>query len=328
MALSLNLTFGAAYVGVILTSFVYGIATLQTYTYWFERRRDGIPQRCLDTVKLICICHMEYYYGIRNHGNPSALAKSTCYFAKRAWYLRSNLISPKVTQIIGLFIGTLSMAQLAFGMAYFSSTWKFRNFVDSKDFRWMAIAWLGSAAFCDTLIVYMLSRALVAQRTGFERTDAIINKILLYTVNTGSFTGVMAVIALILCWSMPNFTLLANLNARKSDGSKSIYFEDTVDLEQPAHTQSRLAGAARSRVNIAPPVIVFQGKEHGVRKSSDIPLGKLSRSTLRHTSAFGPRTTGTSSKSRRTLDTTQTSESDPDVSDSNETKLKYPSRII
>ncbi|CAE6424531.1 unnamed protein product [Rhizoctonia solani] len=334
MALSLNLTFGAAYVGVIMTSFVYGIATLQTYTYWFERRRDGIPQRfyvillwCLDTVKLICICHMEYYYGIRNHGNPFALAKSTWsfnmqmgitpiitfmvqgYFAKRAWYftrqVRSNLISPKVTQIIGLFIGTLSMAQLAFGMAYFSSTWKFRNFVDSKDFRWMAIAWLGSAAFCDTLIVYMLSRALVAQRTGFERTDAIINKILLYTVNTGSFTGLMAIIALILCWSMPNFvylgptfmlgtlyiiTLLANLNARKSDGSKSIYFEDTVDLEQPVHTQSRLAGVGRSRVNIAPPVIVFQGKDHGIRKSSDIPLGKISRSTPRHTATFVPRT--------------------------------------
>ncbi|CAE6511682.1 unnamed protein product [Rhizoctonia solani] len=267
------------------------------------------------------------------------------YFAKRAWYftrqVRSNLISPKVTQIIGLFIGTLSMAQLAFGMAYFSSTWKFRKFVDSKDFRWMAIAWLGSAAFCDTLIVYMLSRALVAQRTGFERTDAIINKILLYTVNTGSFTGVMAIIALILCWSMPNFvylgptfmlgtlyiitllanlnarksdgsksivyiiTLLANLNARKSDGSKSIYFEDTVDLEQPAHTQSRLVGVGRSRVNIAPPVIVFQttvfanlppvivfqGKDHGIRKSSDIPLGKLSRSTPRHTATFVPRTT-------------------------------------
>ncbi|CAE6492750.1 unnamed protein product [Rhizoctonia solani] len=117
------------------------------------------------------------------------------YFAKRAWYFARrvgpNLISPRVTQIVGLFIGILSIAQLTFGMAYFSSTWRFRKFVDGKESRWMAIAWLGSAAVCDTLIAYMLFRALVAQRTGFERTDAIINKILLYTVNTGSFTRYM-----------------------------------------------------------------------------------------------------------------------------------------
>ncbi|CAE6420882.1 unnamed protein product [Rhizoctonia solani] len=87
MTFNLNLTFGAAYIGVILTSFVYGISTLQTYTYLLERRRDSTTQRlfvvllwCLDTAKLICICHMEYYYGIRNHGNPSALAISTWSF--------------------------------------------------------------------------------------------------------------------------------------------------------------------------------------------------------------------------------------------------------
>ncbi|KAJ1299505.1 hypothetical protein OPQ81_007335 [Rhizoctonia solani] len=359
MAFNLNLTFGAAYVGVVLASFVYGIATLQAYTYWFERRRDSPLQRlyvmllwCLDTVKLVCICHMEYYYGIRNHGNPSALATSIWsfnmqlgitpiitfmvqgYFAKRAWHftrqVRSNLISPRVTQITGLFIGILSIAQLAFGMAYFSSAWRYRNFVDGKGSRWMAIAWLGSAAVCDTLIVYMLSRALVAQRTGFERTDAMINKILLYTVNTGSFTSVVAIIALILCWSMPNFvylgptfmlgtlyiiTLLANLNARKSDGSKSMYFEDSCDHEQPTHAQSRIAGASRSRANVTPAVIIFQGQEHGVRKSSDNPLGKPSRSILRHAQPFNSAVAPTS-RSRRTLDTTQTADSDTEVLDS------------
>ncbi|QRW23920.1 hypothetical protein RhiXN_10244 [Rhizoctonia solani] len=84
MVFNLNLTFGAAYVGVILAAFVYGIATLQAYTYWLERRRDSTLQRfyvmllwSLDTFKLICICHMEYFYGIKNHGNPSALARST-----------------------------------------------------------------------------------------------------------------------------------------------------------------------------------------------------------------------------------------------------------
>ncbi|CAE6469876.1 unnamed protein product [Rhizoctonia solani] len=87
MTFDLNLTFGAAYIGVILASLVYGISTLQTYTYWLERGCDSTIQRlfvillwCLDTAKLICICHMEYYYGIRNHGNLSALAISTWSF--------------------------------------------------------------------------------------------------------------------------------------------------------------------------------------------------------------------------------------------------------
>ncbi|CAE6467625.1 unnamed protein product [Rhizoctonia solani] len=354
MPSNLNLTFGAAYIGVILTAFVYGIATLQTYTYWLERRRDSTLQRLyvmllwsLDTAKLICICHMEYYYGIKNHGNPSALVRNTwsfnmqlgitpiitflvqAYFAQRAWkfarQVRSSLISPRVTQITGILIGILSMAQLAFGMSYFSSTWKFRSFVDGKSSRWMAIAWLGSAAVCDTLIVYMLSRALLAQRTGFERTDAIINKILLYTVNTGSFTSIVAIIALILCWSMPNFvylgptfmlgtlyiiTLLANLNARKSDGSKSIYFEDSFDLEQSAHVRSRVTSTSRSRAQITPSVVVFQGGEHGVRKSFDNSLARLSKGSTRRNSPFASRAAVATSRSRKTLDTTQASDSD------------------
>ncbi|CAE7221760.1 unnamed protein product [Rhizoctonia solani] len=369
MVFNLNLTFGAAYVGVILASFVYGFETLQTYTYWLERRRDSTTQRlyvillwCLDTVKLICIFHMEYYYGIRNHGNPAALATSTWslnmqlgitpiitflvqgYFAKRAWYftrqVRSNLISPRVTQITGLFIGILSMAQLSFGMAYFSSAWRYRHFVDGAGFRakWIAIAWLGSAAVCDTLIVFMLSRALIAQRTGFQRTDAMINRILLYTVNTGSLTGIAAIIALVLCWSMSNFvylgptfmlgtlyiiTLLANLNARKSDGSKSIYFEDSVDLEQPTHTGSKVTGTARSRANAPPPVMIFQGMEHGVRTSCDIPLGRLSIRTARQTVTFGARQAVATSKSRETFDTSQTNGSDPEVSDSAGLETKF-----
>ncbi|CEL60475.1 hypothetical protein RSOLAG1IB_09668 [Rhizoctonia solani AG-1 IB] len=363
MTFNLNLTFGAAYVGVILAAFVYGIATLQSYTYWLERRRDSTLQRLyvlllwsLDTVKLICICHMEYYYGIKNHGKSSALARNTwsfnmqlgitpiitflvqAYFAHRAWkfarQVRSSLISPRVTQVIGVFIGALSMAQLAFGMAYFSSTWRFRNFNDGRSYRWMAIAWLGSAAVCDTLIVYMLSRALLAQRTGFERTDAIINKILLYTINTGSFTGIVAIIALVLCWSMPNFvylgptfmlgtlyiiTLLANLNARKSDGSKSIYFEDSLDLEQSVHVQPRVTTISRSRAHVTPSVVVFQGREHDVQKPSDTSVIKLSKGSVPQNTMHN---TTSKTRSRRTLDTTRAGDSDIETLDSIETRPK------
>ncbi|CAE6457076.1 unnamed protein product, partial [Rhizoctonia solani] len=107
----LDAMFGATYIGVVLSTFLYGILTLQTYIYWFKYDHDGAFDRwfvlilwAMDTIQSICICHMQYHYTITNYANPTALQFNNwslnfevgftaiitfmvqAFFARRAWF--------------------------------------------------------------------------------------------------------------------------------------------------------------------------------------------------------------------------------------------------
>jgi len=88
------------------------------------------------------------------------------------------------------------------------------------------------AAAGDVLIALVLCTMLQRSRTGFRRTDTMINKLMLFTINTGLLTSLCAVASLISIVAAPStfiyiafyFTLgrlysnslMATLNARKS----------------------------------------------------------------------------------------------------------------
>lgn len=263
-------TFGATFIGTIVATLLYGIMTLQTYIYWARYVNDSTFDRMfvlvlwiVDTFQLVCICHMEYYYVITNYANPTALQFNNWslntevgltavitfmvqgFFAQRAWFFTkrvgSRFTTTRRTQILGVVIGFVSLTQLAFGLSSFAMTWVLGRFSRFIEYRWLVGVWLGSAALGDILVVYMLSTALMTQRTGFGRTDALINKLLRYTVNTGLLTSIIAVVDLIAFCTMNNLihlgfnfmlgklytnTLLATLNARDVEPTNVVHVEE------------------------------------------------------------------------------------------------------
>ncbi|KAL4242555.1 hypothetical protein ABKN59_011425, partial [Abortiporus biennis] len=75
-------TMGAAFIGMVICSIMYGVTCVQTYTYYSRYKSDSRTMRVLvfilwllDTLQLILVAHMVYYYVVTNYFNPKALVQ-------------------------------------------------------------------------------------------------------------------------------------------------------------------------------------------------------------------------------------------------------------
>lgn len=59
-------------------------------------------------------------------------------------------------------------------------------------------------AASDAIIAIVLSFYLHTSRSGFKRTDTILNRLIMFTINTGVLTGVCAILTLITNIAFPN----------------------------------------------------------------------------------------------------------------------------
>lgn len=73
-------TYGAGYIGVILTAILYGLTTLQTYFYYVHYTDDGLDIKflvsliwVLDSLHMATVAYCIYYYLAINYNNPLAL---------------------------------------------------------------------------------------------------------------------------------------------------------------------------------------------------------------------------------------------------------------
>ncbi|KAG8742374.1 hypothetical protein FRC10_001596 [Ceratobasidium sp. 414] len=295
-------TYGATYIGVVLATFLYGILTLQTYIYWVRYVHDSRFDRLfvvalwvIDTLQLVFICHMQYWYVIENYANPVALQYNNWLVPLHRLSCRAecdfnllHLVSSSFGQVVqhggrsncdhhvygpG---GIVSLTQLGFGMGCFGMVWVLKMFEQFIEYKWLVAGWLASAALCDVLIVYMLSTALMTQRTGFGRTDALIDKLLRYTINTGLLTSIIAITDLIAFCMMNNLvhlcfnfilgklytnTLLATLNAREVTPGNVVHLESgSYQLDKVSHSRklSRSAGGVLSGQERSNPIVHIQ----------------------------------------------------------------------
>jgi len=126
----------------------------------------------------------------------------------------------------------LSFIHFSLGVYFTVQCLIFQQFSKLPSLIWVTTLGLGSAAVADLLIagsmVFLLKRA----RTGIPRTDSIITTLIIYAINTGLTTSIVAVICVVCFAFMPiNFiwlsffwilgklyanSLLANLNARET----------------------------------------------------------------------------------------------------------------
>ncbi|KAL1939433.1 hypothetical protein VTO73DRAFT_9989 [Trametes versicolor] len=160
--------------------------------------------------------------------------------------LPSTLHIPSVagtlgTALIGTFLG-LILYGLTLHQAYHYA----RTF--PRDPSWLKTLRLLPSAFTlamvsDLLLTASLIHVLHCKRTGFKRTDTVIDILILYSINTGLLNGVFDLITAILAFAQPDkhlygvfgipgvklyaITLLAALNSRRTIQAQSA----TVDSE-------------------------------------------------------------------------------------------------
>ncbi|KAL5519810.1 hypothetical protein ACEPAG_1470 [Sanghuangporus baumii] len=224
----INTTFGAALMGLIVGSVLYGVTCMQTYLYYRAYSKDPIGLKLLvfvlwilDSTHMILSTVTIYWYLVLNFGNFENLDVGywamdiqtdfngliglmvELFFAWRVW---------KVSNSIWLITIITVLAFLHFSLGIYFTVEGFRlgRFSEYSKLTWVTCVGLGSAAACDMTIAISLVFYLLRSRTGFKQSDSIISTLVMYAINTGLFTGVCAAASTICFAFMPtNFVWLA-----------------------------------------------------------------------------------------------------------------------
>jgi len=155
--------------------------------------------------------------------------------------------------------------------------------------------WLGAGVAADIGIASALTYNLSTRKTGFRKTDTLITKLVLYTINTTAFTSIIAVTDIICFYAMPqnnvhlglnmllcklfSNSLLASLNSRTerrhqeettANFAMSSTFGVTVHTMKDTFSDSQTVQASRSH---------FSDKEHSQSfNDTDVELYPIQKS--------------------------------------------------
>ncbi|EIW78952.1 hypothetical protein CONPUDRAFT_91317 [Coniophora puteana RWD-64-598 SS2] len=281
--------------GALATMLLYGITCVQQFHYHQNYKSDSwvlkvVVRLITETVETGLSVYFLEHYLITNFANENALYDVvwsvpasfalgfvTAYLANlcfiwRIWRLSRHLV-------VSLLLTILATARLILGLvnsflAINSASW---DAFAKTAYVPIAFSWFLSIGV-DALIAFMMYRTLYKQRTGLSDTDSMINRLLLYAVNTGAVTSLGAVLVLILFFALPHslaflgplqvqermysVSLLASLNSRRATLSLSLPRGETfqltsvdpdIDFEPPTKTMQdvadgeRAGGGARAR---------------------------------------------------------------------------------
>ncbi|TDL25234.1 hypothetical protein BD410DRAFT_785104 [Rickenella mellea] len=259
---------GALFLCLLLSTLLFGIICLQAYSYYQKFPEDRVYVKLFVALLLaLNLCNVAllsagmHHYLIENFGNFSALMQpnglinsssflntfmtSMCqlYFGWRVWRLSNGNYFLTGTIIF------LTCTHLAFGtkivVTAFSA--KFNDFqAKQRDSEAFIGTTLGSALACDIMITASLCFFLNRGKTGFRRTDSLVQSLILYSVCTGLITSLFAIVNISVFFSMQTnlvhlgiyflmgklytTSLLATLNSRDIFRSQWNRNDQTVNL--------------------------------------------------------------------------------------------------
>ncbi|KAJ3874556.1 hypothetical protein F5051DRAFT_455207 [Lentinula edodes] len=329
MSSPIDETFGAAYIGIVVAALLLGISVIQGF-YYFTHQKDGWILRGLvagvlvfDFVHQVLITHTGYAYLITFWQQPaklriviwSLLAEVLfngltgfcvqCFLTYRIWKLSGTKVWLTVVVISLVFaefgeklIAGLSRISyllslacvIAFAVIAFLRVKTFEQL--SAELKGLSVTVNALAVVGDLFIAGILTLLLQRSKTGFRKSDTMINKLTIFAVNTGALTSLCAVASLISIIAAPNTfiyisfffsmgrlytnSLLATLNARKMirDAAEGINTTtgDNISLPCKGRASSSKLVFQRSRnlnTNISIQVDTtrefLSDLEHGVR---------------------------------------------------------------
>jgi len=269
LGIQTNNTLGSLLVGGLVAATLWGVTTMQTFTYFDRYGKDRLSLKIfvafiwiLDTFDSILTSHILYWYFVVNYLNPLSLTEPVwsimvhvlitsitdvmirAMFARRVFQLSNrNYVLTGITVAIsaldlicGITITVKALQLGTFAQLETISTWFYLNFA----------AGFSGDLFVAIVLCYYLWRS----RTGFQTTNSLVRTLMTYIITTGLLTSVDAALGMICYIVMPNNFIfiafymnlakmytnsyLASLNARealrdKSDNMVSIHLTRISD---------------------------------------------------------------------------------------------------
>ncbi|OSD03283.1 hypothetical protein PYCCODRAFT_1434700 [Trametes coccinea BRFM310] len=228
--ISLDNTFGAVYIGAVLGACMYGVTTLQTYTYFGRCSADNMYLKSMvfllwivDTVHAALVTRSMYTYLVTDITNVLAvfrpiwsLLPATVVLTAFNNFLVRGILCYRIWHFSGrnrylAFAIALSvLVTCGSTIAYAILTAHIASWFDLYKLAWLFITSFSWSIVADLLITAALCVLLIRKRTGFERSDNILRKLVIYSVNTGLLTSLCALVCLVTYTTMPdNFIFMA-----------------------------------------------------------------------------------------------------------------------
>ncbi|KAJ8519805.1 hypothetical protein ONZ45_g3287 [Pleurotus djamor] len=216
---------GPVFVGLILSWGLYGGLLIQIYNYYDTQHKTDRPYikavvyglLIVDSVSQVFITSLSWGSLVRGWGDPNALMETPwmgivlpvfngitamtvqIFFAWRIWTLRNN----KITLIVcSLIVATAVMqfaAALAVTIKFFTMDLAALMLNPLTD---VITVWLAGDFVCDVLITtsMVLVLADIRRNAPFKRTESLMNRLIINTVETGTAIVAVVELALYLRW--------------------------------------------------------------------------------------------------------------------------------
>ncbi|KAH8824619.1 hypothetical protein DL96DRAFT_214516 [Flagelloscypha sp. PMI_526] len=244
-----NTSVGAILLGFSLNMYLYGFVTYQYLVYKTTNFDDPIWLRSLvailfviDTSQTVAQFYGAWHYVVENYANPSALIHAirilpfiSVASALTALFVQVYLINRlyRLTGLFWLFFFLVFAAVAACLCGVIAIAWAGLTYDAAK---WasiipLIITWRGTEAGVDVAITVALSTILWRSKTGFTRTNTILNRCIRTSIQSGLFSSLVAVADLVVfalwpvsylytipCWPLGRIytnSLLYTLLARK-----------------------------------------------------------------------------------------------------------------
>jgi len=266
-------TFGALFIGGFVALITYGITLMQTYFYYLSFPKDDITTKLLvgviwllDTIHVVFMSYALYFYLITGFGNTLVLVDGTwplfgsitvnviiafivqCFFTERIFQLCPPGKRWWVTGIIAITV----LAHFVFGLETVIFLSMKKEFARFKEVTLVAVVPFGvTTVISDIIIAIALCVLLGSNRSSFDDTNSIINKLIVFAINRCILISAVAVAETIIFSVLPNSfyslaidfvigklyanSLLAVLNSRLALGSNSQDVSHSTELSTSFH---------------------------------------------------------------------------------------------
>jgi len=216
-------TLGALLVGGLLAMALWGVTCVQTFSFFTRTSRDGVFLRLmitflwfLDTFHSALDGHILYHYLVTNFLNPAAIGipvwsvilhvtiSFVSDFLIRAMFAHRIYRLSKGNLFITGWIMLVSTTYLGAGGVVAVKAFQISSYSELRKISNVLYLNFATGTASDFSVALAMSWYLMRSRTGFQRTDTIINTLMKYTVNTGLLVGIDAALSLITFVVMPN----------------------------------------------------------------------------------------------------------------------------
>ncbi|KAH9174388.1 hypothetical protein EDB89DRAFT_2067688 [Lactarius sanguifluus] len=226
-------SFGAAFVGLLVSTTLFGWTLAQTWSYfWNYRNRDTKLLKFfiafltfMGTLHTIVCVYAIYWYLVLNFGNVESLRDSMWamdlqiifsvivgssvqlfvivyslmflfVLTQRSYYARRVYV---LSRSIILPILIVVVVVVGSGAGFYLSIMQFasKRFSSVRTSTWPSYIALGSVAIADSLVAASMCWSLYRRRTGFAKTDSMILTLMAYSINSGLLTGILGITATI-----------------------------------------------------------------------------------------------------------------------------------